>query len=231
MMKTVEGLERILFIIFFVTHVPVTLLIDIQVISGDHRNPQILLEDLVRWCSRRLTGDSLMGDNNIEMMTIDHVIPEGGGNEYTARNSKVWFLWAIIFTELVFQASFFVVMILHYIIMCRKKNYNRNIMNKGHSDHDRDIISTTTTDENHELTLPSWYVNGDDDFSSYHPKWCHCRLLRFISAVATIMPIVFTFITSNELSTNQKIACGSMYAPYFLIMPLLWMASSSSRDE
>ena len=90
-MKVIQGSSRIAFLLFFVSHIPITILIDGQ---GAFRSyyPQLLI-DVVSWyCD--LFGDVLMKDSSNK-------------NE-NDNDSLVWFS-SMICCEILFQLPFFIV--------------------------------------------------------------------------------------------------------------------------
>jgi hypothetical protein len=66
--------------------------------------------------------------------------------------------------------------------------------------------------------------------SSYYPEWFRRACLVYGGHVATtLVPILGTFLTSNEMTTLQKIMTISVYSPY-LIFPLL-LVHHAARDS
>lgn len=84
-MRVLQGSTRIAFLAFFISHIPITILIDGQGALSQFY-PQLLL-DLVAWYSN-LFGDVLM--------------------EGSARSDNVWFS-SVVYCELLFQLPFFFV--------------------------------------------------------------------------------------------------------------------------
>lgn len=84
-MKVFQGGLRIAFLIFFVSHIPITILIDGQALLSRFYPPPLL--NLVAWYSD-LFGDILMGRST--------------------ENDKVWFS-SVVLCELLFQLPFFFV--------------------------------------------------------------------------------------------------------------------------
>mmetsp|Transcript_39913 Transcript_39913/g.43257 ORF Transcript_39913/g.43257 Transcript_39913/m.43257 type:complete len:183 (+) Transcript_39913:58-606(+) len=88
-MKVIQGSSRVAFLIYFLSHIPITILIDAQGAFGSNYTPQLLI-DVVSWYCN-LSGDVLMK------------VGSSSGNDNLA-----WFS-SLICCEILFQLPFFVV--------------------------------------------------------------------------------------------------------------------------
>ena len=154
-MKLIQGSSRIAFLLFFVSHIPITILIDGQ---GAFRSyyPQFLI-DVVSWyCD--LFGDVLMRDNS------------SNNKNDNDNDSLVWFS-SMICCEILFQLPFFIVAV--------------------------NMIMMTTH------SSASSCKKVDD----VYPEWFRTSCIIYGSHVSTtLIPIISTFVMSQEMSILQKYA-------------------------
>ena len=150
-MKLIQGSSRIAFLLFFVSHIPITILFDGQ---GAFRSyyPQLLI-DVVSWyCA--LFGDVLMKDNS--------------SNNKNDNDSLVWFS-SMICCEILFQLPFFIVAV-------------------------KMMMRTTTH-------------SSASSASDCYPEWFRMSCILYGSHVSTtLVPIISTFVLSQEMSILQKYA-------------------------
>jgi len=178
-MKLIQGSSRIAFLLFFVSHIPITILIDGQ---GAFRSyyPQFLI-DVVSWyCD--LFGDVLMKDNS--------------SNNKNDNDSLVWFS-SMICCEILFQLPFFIVAV-------------KMMMRTTHS----------------SASLASSASSFEKKVDDFYPEWFRMSCIIYGSHVSTtLVPIISTFVMSQEMSILQKYATITIYSPY-LIFPswLVWLA-------
>ena len=158
-MKLIQGSSRIAFLIFFVSHIPITILIDGQ---GAFRSyyPQFLI-DVVSWyCD--LFGDVLMKDSSNNKNDNDN-------------DSLVWFS-SMICCEILFQLPFFIVAV-------------------------KMMMMTTT---HSSASSASSFEKKVDDV---YPEWFRMSCIIYGSHVSTtLVPIISTFVMSQEMSILQKYA-------------------------
>mmetsp|Transcript_22190 Transcript_22190/g.46699 ORF Transcript_22190/g.46699 Transcript_22190/m.46699 type:complete len:191 (-) Transcript_22190:1471-2043(-) len=170
-MKAIEGSTRIMFLGYFLSHVPITMLVDAQGLFGLYY-PKALT-DVVAWYSD-LFGDALM--KNAPSVDI------------------AWFS-CLIFCEVLFQLPFFFVAI--------------KFIMAGGSNHKNDASMSQ---------------------SQQYPEWFRMACVIYGSHVSTtLVPIIGTFITSEEMTIKQKCATTAIYSPYF-IFPF-WLMLLAVRED
>jgi hypothetical protein len=154
-MKSIQGSSRIAFLIFFISHIPITILLDGQ---GAFRSyyPQFLIDVLSWYCD--LFGDVLMKDYEHD------------------NNNLVWFS-SMICCEILFQLPFFIVTV-------------------------KMIMMTTHSSASSASSASS--LKKVDDF---YPEWFRIICIIYGSHVSTtLVPIISTFVMSQEMSIRQKYA-------------------------
>jgi len=88
-MKVIQGSSRLAFLIFFLSHIPITILVDAQGAFGSYYAPQFMI-DVVSWYCN-LSGDVLMKAGS------------------SSRNDNLAWFSSLICCEILFQLPFFVV--------------------------------------------------------------------------------------------------------------------------
>ena len=162
-MKILTGGKRTAFLAFFISHIPITLLIDAQaVFSVYYPEP---LRELIRWYCN-IFGDVLM--------------------RYP---SPSWFQ-SLVLGEVLLQLPFFVVAIR---VIQEHNSCNSNIK----------------------------------DAQRYPPWFRNASLVYGAHVSTTLIPILTTFWTSEEMHRGQVLATSLIYSPYLLFpLALLWHAVS-----
>jgi hypothetical protein len=156
-MKLIQGSSRIAFLIFFVSHIPITILLDGQ---GAFRSyyPQFLIDVISWYCD--IFGDVLMKDNEND------------------NDNFVWFS-SMICCEILFQLPFFIVAV-------------KMIMMTTHSSALASSASASSS-----------FKKADD----FYPEWFRMICIIYGSHVSTtLVPIISTFVMSQEMSIRQKYA-------------------------
>ena len=156
-MKVIQGSSRIAFLLFFVSHIPITILIDGQ---GAFRSyyPQFLIDVVAWYCD--LFGDVLMKDSS--------------SNKNDNNDSLVWFS-SMICCEILFQLPFFIVAV-------------------------KMMMMTTT----HSSASSASSCKKVEDC---YPEWFRMSCIIYGSHVSTtLVPIISTFVMSQEMSILQKYA-------------------------
>ena len=179
MMRVLEGRTRAAFLAFFLSHIPITILIDGQGAFGRYY-PQLLV-DLVLWYCH-LFGDVLM------MKTpLSSPQPSLSATAVTAaathwEDDRVWFS-SLICCEILFQLPFFVVAV--HVLRSFPPLGSYNEIEK---------------EENHKA-VPVLVNNN------YYPEWFRVACIVYGSHVSTTMiPILATFVASQKMSVPQKCA-------------------------
>lgn len=152
---------RVVLMIFFATHIPITLLIDMQAIFGSFYPSHI--REFFLWYGEAF-NDPLMSPM------------KGGGDQ-----NKAW-LHSFIWSESLFQLPFF-----FYAV---------------HSLNNRAALK--------DIQFLVW------------------SLVYGVHVSTTVMPIMATFLVSNEVNAKEMCILVSIYAPY-LLLPLS-LATYSARE-
>ena len=159
-MKVIQGSLRSAFLIFFISHIPITVLIDGQgVLAPMYPQP---LKDVVSWYT------SCFGDVLIKR---------------APSMETVWFS-SVICCELLFQLPFF--------FLATRILWKYPIR--------RSSLSVANASPS-----PSSKFQSLSDNESY-PTWFRTMCLMYGSHVATtLVPILATFVMSEDMSTIQKV--------------------------
>lgn len=163
-MKEFEGYNRTAFLIYFATHIPITICIDAQAVFRSYY-PQFFI-DIVSWyCS--VFGDILMK-------------PFGGvdnDDENYQQLSRIWFS-SLVCCEIIFQLPFFFFAI--RIMMATNGSVSKS---------------------KSQLTIQSSVQQ------QHYPEWFRISCIIYASHVSTtLIPIISTFVMSEEMSIQQKCA-------------------------
>mmetsp|Transcript_43797 Transcript_43797/g.106212 ORF Transcript_43797/g.106212 Transcript_43797/m.106212 type:complete len:223 (+) Transcript_43797:3-671(+) len=204
MMKVLQGRRwESSFLIFFISHIPITLLVDGQgALSRLYPN---FLRSIVAWYTT-VFGDVLMkASPTMEDEDQDNLTTT------TASCPKNWWFKSIICCELLFQVPFFFVAI-HIMRAYSKKNEENEQKQRSKS---KDLTSSSSSS-----------TTTTKDYDCY-PGWFKTLCLLYGSHVSTtLVPILATFVMSTEMTPLQKLITVSIYSPY-LIFPtaLLYFAA------
>ena len=222
MMKVIQGKRwQRSFLIFFISHIPITLLIDGQG-AFSHLYPTFL-RSIVAWYTT-VFGDVLM---KAPTPTIKDVHDDDLVDDVTATTTEVscpnttdyWWFKSIICCELLFQVPFFFVAI-HMIRTYSKKNEEKD-------QKQRSKPNDPTASSSSSSSSPSLSTTTSTDFDCY-PGWFKTLCLIYGSHVSTtLVPILATFVMSTEMTPGQKLITVSIYSPYLIFpMALLYFAAN-----
>lgn len=161
-MKVIEGGPRTAFLIFFISHIPITILIDGQ--GALSRWYPKMLTDVVSWYSHCF-GDVLM--------------------KRSPSMETVWFS-SVICCELIFQLPFFFVAT-RLLLKYPRRTSSSSVMTTAKSNQQSSRVSSSSNEEQ-------------------YPVWFRTASLIYGSHVSTtLVPILATFLTCNDMTTLQKV--------------------------
>jgi hypothetical protein len=145
-MKVIEGSTRMAFLGYFLSHIPITLVVDSQGLFGSYY--PTVLTDVVKWyCG--MFGDILMKN--------------------ASSTDYAWFS-SLICCEILFQLPFFFVAI-KFLLAGRRREKNAKIRKQR----------------------------------QHYPEWFRMTCIVYGTHVSTtLVPIIGTFLTSREMTIQQK---------------------------
>ena len=207
-MKVLEGRRwESSFLIFFISHIPITLLVDGQG-AFSHLYPNFLRR-IVAWYTT-VFGDVLMKAPTATMEDEDQ---DDLTTPTTVSCPKNWWFQSIICCELLFQVPFFFIAI-HIIRAYAKKNEEKEQKQRSKPKDPTSSLSSTATTKDYDC----------------YPGWFKTLCLIYGSHVATtLVPILATFVMSTEMTSVQKLMTTCIYSPY-LIFPVALLYFAAKDD-